>query len=534
MKHPVLCIPLLLLLPFLVFSKKEIDFIPDPFDPTESDTFNLLVWGGGYSPSGNQLSLESNIQYFRKIRPILGLENSSMWTLFADGKDLARDLQFNDSNQPIPLINEILSELLGTSEDIGNRYRNNRLNPDDNSSNASLSNWLGKSTNQIGPRTNLIYFTGHGGKGTKKHPENTHACLWNNQIIKVSELTSKLDELPEDQACIMVMVQCYSGGFANFIFNDGNFSKGPSGHARAGFFATTFDRVAAGCTPDIQEGDYKEYSTHFWEALCGKSRTGKSILRPDYNGNGRTSLSEAHAYVVIHSDTIDLPIKTSEVFLRNLYPTSRKVEKENRNKSLESMEYGRLLEVGSSENRAVFIQLSNQIGIEEEFPYTQTKKKISGWKSQREKVVKEKKIHSDRLKKSKDLLKKRIKKAYPELQNPYHPLVLSILNGEEKESLISLVNQESEWRNYISTKKKVSLSEARRFALEKKEVKAMRLLNCMETIFLEDQLFRGKGVDSTEENIDSVETEKRNEDNIELLPAYYRVLGLENSYLPGS
>ena len=156
MKHPVLLNPLLLLLPLLVFSEKGTGIIPDPFEQTESGFFNLLVWGGGYSPSGNQLSLESNIRYFRKIRPSLGLENYSMWTLFADGKDQARDLQFNDSNQPIPLINEILAELLGTSENIGNRYRNNRLNPDENSSVASLDNWMDTNLMCLGEKSSAV------------------------------------------------------------------------------------------------------------------------------------------------------------------------------------------------------------------------------------------------------------------------------------------------------------------------------------------------------------------------------------------
>ena len=29
---------------------------------------NILVWGGGYSPSGNQISLESNVKYFQRIK----------------------------------------------------------------------------------------------------------------------------------------------------------------------------------------------------------------------------------------------------------------------------------------------------------------------------------------------------------------------------------------------------------------------------------------------------------------------------------
>ena len=34
---------------------------------------NILIWGGGYSPSGNQVSLESNVRYFLRVRDKMGL-----------------------------------------------------------------------------------------------------------------------------------------------------------------------------------------------------------------------------------------------------------------------------------------------------------------------------------------------------------------------------------------------------------------------------------------------------------------------------
>ena len=44
---------------------------------------------------------------------------------------------------------------------------------------------------------------------------------------------------------------------------------------------------------------------------------GLKKVQTDFNGDGSTSLTEAHAYVIIHSNTIDIPIKTSDVFLRS-------------------------------------------------------------------------------------------------------------------------------------------------------------------------------------------------------------------------
>ena len=62
-----------------------------------------------------------------------------------------------------------------------------------------------------------------------------------------------------------------------------------SGANRCGFFATVHDRKAAGCTADIDEANYQEYSTYFFAALRGKTRTGTPITPPDYDGDGRVS-----------------------------------------------------------------------------------------------------------------------------------------------------------------------------------------------------------------------------------------------------
>ena len=102
---------------------------------------------------------------------------------------------------------------------------------------------------------------------------------------------------------------------ARFVYNEGNPDRGLSKQARCGFFATVHDRPAAGCTPDIDETTYVEYSTYFWEAIAGHNRVNQPIEPPDYNEDGKISFDEAHAYTILHSDTIDLPINTSGEFL---------------------------------------------------------------------------------------------------------------------------------------------------------------------------------------------------------------------------
>jgi hypothetical protein len=484
--------------------------------------FNLLVFGGGYSPSGNQVSLESNVKYFRRIRSSIGLGQAAMKTYFADGKSKDRDLQFFDPAFSIPEVNQIMAELLGSSRGIANQYRDNDLQADDSSSLGALDKWVGMRTKQGGKQTNLIYFTGHGGKADKKTPHNTTAYLWNNSRLKVSDLVKKLDKLPKEQPCVFVMVQCYSGGFANIIFKEGNPKKGLSEYPRAGFFATVKDRVAAGCTPDIREKNYHEYSTRFWEGLCGESRVGKKTKQPDLNKDGKTSLAEAHAYVILRSDTIDIPIKTSDVFLRHfsaLSPpktpaktdsnktssigskTTAIIEKLPNKKDAETNQQSNacdstdlfcsvsdqlkgLLKGAEKESKFVINGLSRRLELTLPNRHDETKKLIESLKKKRSTLSEQKKKHDEERGKIKRTLALKIRKTWPELKNLHHPTVTSLYRKPNTTEVKKVVDEDGSWTRYKELNEKSKKLEHERFLLEKKEVLAMRLIRELETIVL--------------------------------------------------
>ena len=340
-----------------------------------------------------------------------------------------------------------MAELLGSSRGIANQYRNNDLQADDMSSLGALDKWINERKKHGGKQTNLIYFTGHGGKADKKTPHNTTAYLWNNARLKVADFVKKLDQLPKDQPCIFVMVQCYSGGYANVIFKGGDPKKGLSEYPRAGFFATVKDRVAAGCTPDIREKNYKEYSTRFWEGLCGESRVAKKIKKPDFDKDGKTSLAEAHAYVIIKSETIDIPIKTSDVLLRrfsSLTPpkdsnktslirasnSSSLLTGQNNPSETEgatstsddlfhsvSDEFKDLIKGASRESKAVVNGLSRRLKVDQPNRHAETKKLIDSLKKKRASIASEKKKHDEERLKIKRNLSARLRNKWPELKN---------------------------------------------------------------------------------------------------------------------
>ncbi len=60
----------------------------------------------------------------------------------------------------------------------------------------------------------------------------------------------------------------------------------------------------------------KEYSSYFWGAFSGKNANGKPVGNVDCDADGKVSLAEAHAFAVLASETIDIPLRTSDALLR--------------------------------------------------------------------------------------------------------------------------------------------------------------------------------------------------------------------------
>ena len=134
------------------------------------------------------------------------------------------------------------------------------------------------------------------------------------------DLAAHLASLPPDAPVTLVMVQCFSGAFGNVLFAGGD----PGGKAVdreiAGFFATTRERMAAGCTPEVNEAEYRDFTSYFFAALTGKDRVGRPVTGADYNHDGRVGMDEAFAYSLAHDVSIDVPVCTSDVFLRRFVP----------------------------------------------------------------------------------------------------------------------------------------------------------------------------------------------------------------------
>ncbi|HAC64938.1 MAG TPA: Caspase domain-containing protein [Cyanothece sp. UBA12306] len=258
---------------------------------------NFLVIGGGGSPKSNEIALEKNILYFQRTLKKMGYNPSSASFFFANGNNGQASIRYLDNQRVEKFKVPNIPNLTGS---------------------ATLENfddWLKKSKSNNNKKPIFFYFTGHGILN-KRNDNNNALMLWKDTLLTVRQLSQKFDQLPQDSHIVTMMAQCYSGSFANFIYQDGNQKKGVALQTRCGFFATIKTLPSVGCTPEVNEADYQDYSSSFFAGLSGVNRLGNPVKSADYNQDGRISYAEAHAFAKVDEKTTDLPVSTSEVWLQ--------------------------------------------------------------------------------------------------------------------------------------------------------------------------------------------------------------------------
>ena len=282
---------------------------PSPSSPPLS----VLTVGGGPNREQNQVAIESNVRYVDRLLP----SGATRRVLFGDGQGVAPIVQFREEGAELPAAERALRVAFGQpTANSKIAYRKPQV-PVLNgaSTRVDIAKVVGECASEPATRPLLVYFTGHGNQNRNDIDNNTYA-LWGERGLTVQELTAELAKLPADRPVVVVMVQCYSGAFGNIIFKDGSPANELSDQPVCGFFATTRERVAAGCTPEVNEADYDDFTSYFFAGLTGTDRLGRSVPAPDYNRDGRVGMDEAFAYAIITEPSADVPVATSDVFLR--------------------------------------------------------------------------------------------------------------------------------------------------------------------------------------------------------------------------
>ncbi|WP_437222758.1 hypothetical protein SH661x_002932 [Planctomicrobium sp. SH661] len=275
-------------------------------------------------------------------------------------------------------------------------------------------------------RRNRFSEGGPRGRGPRREEfANNILHLWNGTDLSVTEWTEKLDQLPTDVPVVAVMVQCFSGGFGNFVFKGGNPANGLAEHPRCGFFSTVPDRIAAGCTPNVNEAEYREYSSYFFEALCGESRIGESVVLPDYDQDGQTSFLEAHAYTVLNADTIDIPVRTADIYVRQVSNT-----RDGEHKLTANSPITELLSDASASERAVIEGLSQKFDLTGSDRGKDVENALRAEREEKQRIDGELRRNRQTVTTIKKEISTAVKKRWPEISSPWHPELARILAEE--------------------------------------------------------------------------------------------------------
>ncbi len=488
----------------------------------------LVIVGGGPRPSSNQMSLERNVVFAQSTLEKQVAGQPTLKVLFADGDATARDLQFKRSDNQLSEAAEWMSLLFG-EDDLPMQYRDHQLDvPHQPATRAELKRLLTNLARsmQSGDRL-MIYVTAHGGPPESDYygsyddtPEgnqyNTTLALWGNDTVDAQEFSHWLDRFGPEVSVTMVMTQCYSGGFANTIFNNADRRQGLNRRPRCGFFAQRHDRPAAGCTPDIDESTYQEYSTYFWAALGGVDRTGNPIEDVDYSGDGVIQFAEAHAYASLRSRTIDIPISTSEVILRKYSriasPTTRGAATE-RPGGLFNMLFGgtqptddtrstsgaddlmdsatsleTAAELASVEQRAVIDELVRELEIDPVADLKAIRRQRKRAAARSATTAGRIQREHQRLEQSRTNLHEAVLVEWPELGAGGFSPTMGLLLDEQAESFVDFIQSTPESAAINLRRNKLKELEAE--LTEKKIVEALwfRLVNAVEVILLQQNL----------------------------------------------
>ncbi|MCW3058918.1 MAG: hypothetical protein JWQ02_739 [Capsulimonas sp.] len=265
--------------------------------PSGAASLRALVLSGGPDLEHNQAAIESNVRYVDRLLP----KDTQKRILFTDGDPKSKNVLCEDDQGKTYYRIPQLPRLDGANElpRIESEFETLASGPPD--------------------EPVLLYVTGHGSPGAGAF-DNNHVDLWNKEQLNVRDLAAQIKTLPEATPVAVVMVQCFSGCFGNLLFEGGDPKAPLVNRDLCGFFASVAERPAAGCTAAVHEADYHDFTGYFFAALSGESRLGQPVTGCDYNHDGRVGMDEAYCYTLIHDDSIDTPVCTSDVFLRRFVP----------------------------------------------------------------------------------------------------------------------------------------------------------------------------------------------------------------------
>lgn len=254
----------------------------------------LLINGGGR----RQINYHSHLDHLRRLIAMLeatAMDPARIAVFSGDGADPAPDLATREGELPPEfwlLPRSEAARLRPPVEYVNSEIAGVRLRP---ATSAALRAWFETEGSALTPSdTLLFYVTDHGEKNTEDLSDNS-IVLWGEEL-SVRELRELLAQIDPGVRVVMLMSQCYSGGFATAIFSAGE-DVAPAGNV-CGYFSAPPDRKAHGCYPEVSGKEALGHSHRMFEALAVYQR-----------------LPDAQREVLVTDGTPDVPHATTSYLL---------------------------------------------------------------------------------------------------------------------------------------------------------------------------------------------------------------------------
>ncbi len=276
---------------------------------------HAFLLNGGAQP---QLNFYSHVLYLRMMLETLqgrGLSSRAITVFSSDGDDPGEDLMVLQSRKvqganlfaytPESRFFSVQPKLVNT------QIQGTRLWAANHDVLRDQTRKVADEISPEDPRPVLVFVTDHGTQNRRSSSRNHFISLWRDNL-DVQSYHRMLEPFGKRRV-ISVMSQCFSGSFAWSIYPHPSQLNVPTGE-RCGFFATTADRPAYGCFADTRLGDSVGHAYRFILAMK-KAKT----------------FDEAHRMVLLTDQTPDVPLRSSDSYLRSVLEAEAREQRVNLN-----------------------------------------------------------------------------------------------------------------------------------------------------------------------------------------------------------
>ena len=403
---------------------------------------NIIIFGGGWAAPGNQASLEVHTQALAT-----NLAALEPLVLFGGPNAGAPSIQILAS-KPDPA-GEILGLVFEQPTLLDVAYRPTTIRPSGPATKAALLDAIARP----GREALVVFGVGH---GSLEPDQPARLDLWGppQDALTRPQLAEALARLKRPVA--LFLGQCHSGAFTDL--GDGNSD-------RCVFAAIPADREASGCTPDIQDPSARSYMALVADALTQKSA--------DLDGDGAISLAEAHSYARVHDATIDVPVSSSEAFLRQTLG--------DRAPRVTGMTLSALTKGARPTERAVLALVPDaKTAGDVEQQFTALSKQLDALDGR----IADDEARATELKRT---LRYKLFEHWPELANPYHPRARQLLAGDAKD-VVALVEAQPQLAELRALQGQLGPKLDRYNKLDRRSARLERWLRAAENIAYERAL----------------------------------------------